>query len=57
MDIQGKKTYAVGILVLIIGLIAKYFKIIDGQTLMILISMAALIMGLKSGQSKIQAQM
>ena len=57
MEIEGKKTYAAGILILLIALAAKYFKVIDGQTLMILISMAALIMGLKAGQSKIEAQM
>ena len=56
MKIEGKKTYAAGILILVIALAAKYFKVIDGQTLMILISMAALIMGLKSGQSKLQGK-
>ena len=53
MEISGKKTYTLGIIILLIALGAKYFNVIDGQTATMLISFALLALGLKSGQAKL----
>lgn len=49
MNLQGKKTYIVGVIVLVVAVAGKYFNAIDGATTIELISVALLAMGLRNG--------
>ena len=57
MNLAGKKTYILGIVILSIAIVAAKLQLIDTETVMELIAIALLAMGLKSGQSRLETHL